>query len=169
MLKYDFCVFPSYFEGQSIGLIEALSVGLPAVGLKGCTGVNEQIIDKVNGFLTDFNEKKYAEKIELLIKDKELRRQMSTNAIDSCRKYDKSRIWQMWRELIENIFSGNWPYPQLGAIKAKYKIFSLKKINAISNGYILPSWLTIQRLPDKITLYLFKAIKISFKRKGENK
>ena len=89
MHEYDFCVFPSYFEGFGLGLIEALSVGLPAVGLKECTGVNEQIIDGVNGFLTDFDEKKYAQKIELLINDKALRQQMSINAVQNCKKYDR--------------------------------------------------------------------------------
>ncbi len=168
MLGYDFCVFPSYFEGQSIGLLEALSIGLPAVGLKGCTGVNEQIIDGVNGFLTDFDEQEYAQKIELLINDRALRRQMSANAVQNCKKYDKKLVWQKWLELIKNIFANTLPSEFLPETQSTYKAFSLKKIESISRHYLLPSWFTVQHSANKINIYLFKTIKISFK-KGENK
>lgn len=169
MLEYDFCVFPSYFEGFSLGLIEALSVGLPAIGLKGCTGVNEQIIDGVNGFLTDLDEKEYAQKIELLINDKALRRQMSANAVQSCKKYDKKRIWQMWLDLIKGIFNNSLSIDCLPETKSAYKVFSVKKIESVSRHYLLPSWFTVQHLAGKVNIYLFRKIKISIKRKGENK
>ena len=169
MLEYDFCVFPSYFEGFGLGLTEALSVGLPAIGLKECTGVNEQITDGVNGFLTDFDEKKYAQKIELLINDRALRRQMSVNAVQSCKKYDKKRIWQMWLELIKSIFSNSLSIDCLPETKPVYKVFSVKKIESLSRHYLLPSWFTIQHLAGKTNIYLFKKFKISIKRKGGNK
>lgn len=51
--NYDFSVITSEFEGFGIGLAEALSMGLPSIGLKGCSGVNELIIDGYNGFLCD--------------------------------------------------------------------------------------------------------------------
>ena len=169
MQNYDFCVFPSYFEGQSIGLLEALSIGLPAVGLKGCTGVNEQIIDGVNGFLTDFDEQEHAQKIELLINNRDLRRKMSVNAVQNCKKYDKKLVRQKWLELIKNIFANTLPSEFLPETQSRYKAFSLKKIESISRHYLLPSWFTVQHSANKINIYLFKTIKISFRKKGENK
>ena len=46
--KYDFCVFPSYFEGFPIGLLESQSVGLPTIGLQECSGVNQLVVNKDN-------------------------------------------------------------------------------------------------------------------------
>ncbi len=168
MQNYDFCVFPSYFEGQSIGLLEALSIGLPAVGLKGCTGVNEQIIDGVNGFLTDFDEQEYAQKIELLINNRDLRRKMSINAVQNCKKYDKKLVWQRWLKLINDIFTNSLSIDCLPETKSAYKIFSVKKIESISRHYLLPSWFTVQHSASKVNIYLFKTIKISFKKKEKN-
>ena len=92
-LDYDFCVFPSCIEGFPMGLIEAQSVGLPAIGLKGCSGVNELIIDGYNGFLSERDYKEYAKKINQLIELKDKRIEMSFNAIKEAEKYKRENVY----------------------------------------------------------------------------
>lgn len=43
--------FPSAYEGFGLSLAEAMSMGLPAVGYKSCSAVNELIVDGKNGFV----------------------------------------------------------------------------------------------------------------------
>ena len=126
-LNYDFCVFPSYFEGFPVGLIEAQSVGLPCIGLQGCTGVNELIIDGYNGFLTAENYKDYAAKIEKLIQDKELRCKFSENSISNAKQYLPEKINEKWIKVIEAVISNNLaPVEIEGAVSPK--VFPIKKI-----------------------------------------
>ena len=46
----DIFAFPSAYEGFGLSLAEAMSMGLPAVGYKSCSAVNELIVDGKNGF-----------------------------------------------------------------------------------------------------------------------
>lgn len=134
-LNYDFCVFPSYFEGFPNGLSDALSVGLPAVGLKGSTGVNELIIDNVNGFLTEENYQDFAEKIEKLICNKKLRAEFSANAIELMKKYDYQQIKDTWINLISDILNNN-PLPLMldfSSCACKYELFSIDKLYAMQS------------------------------------
>ena len=43
-------------EGWGLGLTEAMAAGVPAVGFKGCTGVEDLIQDGVTGLLADHND-----------------------------------------------------------------------------------------------------------------
>ena len=49
----DIFAFPSAYEGFGLALGEAMSMGLPAVGYKSCSAVNELIKDGENGYLCD--------------------------------------------------------------------------------------------------------------------
>lgn len=104
-LHYDFCVFPSYFEGFPMGLLEAQSVGLPSLGLKGCSGVNELIIDGFNGYLADESYEDFASKIEKLILDKLLRKEFGKNSILEAQKYVSENINNQWLELIGKVIN----------------------------------------------------------------
>lgn len=134
-LNYDFCVFPSYFEGFPNGLSESLSVGLPAIGLKGASGVNELIIDNVNGFLVDDSYFEFANKIEILICDRKLRSIFSKNAIALMRSYDLEIIKEKWIDLISSvlnkkIFSLKF---EMDSLSCKYKLFSVDKLLSMKN------------------------------------
>ena len=100
-LSADFCVFPSYFEGFPNGLVEAQSYGLPSVGLKGCSGVNELIIDGYNGLLAEDNPQALACAICSLIENKEKRLAMGANTLQNNTKYSQGIIEQKWEKLIE--------------------------------------------------------------------
>ena len=136
-LKYDFCVFPSYFEGFPNGLSEALSVGLPAIGLKCASGVNELIIDNVNGFLTDESYDDFAKKIEKLILDRKLRQEFSKNAISLMSKYDLKTIKETWINLISNILCNKEIKNKIepDASNCIYKIFSIEKLLSMQNEH----------------------------------
>ena len=128
-MDYDFCVFPSCIEGFPMGLIESQSVGLPSVGLEGCSGVNELIIPGKNGFLSKRNYKDFAKYIIKLIENPQLRKIMSAESVKESKKYSKAIVYQMWLDLIKNVLTDvdiekNIP---LG-IKNKYKLFSIKKV-----------------------------------------
>lgn len=132
MLDYDFCVFPSYIEGFSIGLIEAQSVGLPAIGLKGCTGVSDFITNDYNGFLTNKSHRDFANKIEKMIKNKDLRKIMSQNAVNIASKYSKNIVDNTWLNVIDKILNGKEDKLEFFDIKklkpSKYKFFKLHDI-----------------------------------------
>lgn len=124
--NYDFCVFPSYFEGFSIGLSEALSVGLPCVALAGCSGVNEQIIDNFNGFLTSENYEEYAKKIEYFITHPKERIEMGENAQKSILPFLPDKIYSKWYDVIDAII---YKKPICETIeKKKVNIFPLEKV-----------------------------------------
>ena len=113
-----------------MGLIETQSVGLPAIGLKGCSGVNELILDNENGFLTDENPKLFARKIEELICDKNLRINLGRNAVNNSKIYNKADIDNCWLEVVECVLKGDPPlsfinYPENNK---QYKLFPLSKI-----------------------------------------
>ncbi len=124
LLEYDFCVFPSIFEGFPVGLVEMLGVGLPAVGLKGASGVNELIIDGYNGFLTKRNENEFAKRIEELINDKEKRNLFSKNAILSTKQYDIKYFNERWLKLVSYIFTEDkLETQQFNGNATKYELF----------------------------------------------
>ncbi|UJH92496.1 glycosyltransferase family 4 protein [Antarcticibacterium sp. 1MA-6-2] len=77
--KAWFTIVPSHVEAFGYVVIESFSVGTPVVGSK-TTGISEIIRDKKDGFLfrvQNFNE--LAEKMILLLKDHNLRNEMSIN------------------------------------------------------------------------------------------
>ena len=49
LVKSDIFAFPSAYEGFGLSLGEAMSMGLPAIGYKSCSAVNELIIDGETG------------------------------------------------------------------------------------------------------------------------
>ncbi len=124
----DFCVFPSYFEGFGLGLAEALSNGLPAIGFKGATGVNELIKDNENGFLAEEDENDFAERIEYLINNREKRLEMGINAKNSVKKYSKEIIEQKWLNLIEKVLNNEEIQTDNIENFLKYESFSIQKI-----------------------------------------
>ena len=130
LCEYDFCLFPSYMEGFPVGLIEAQSVGLPAIGLKCCSGVNELITDGENGFLTDMDINEFSKKIELLIKNKKLRIKMSDNARMSAKKYTKNNFDNLWITIVDSILN-DIPIQTVQEEVQKYELLPIEGIMKI--------------------------------------
>lgn len=100
--EYDFCIFPSRFEGFGLGLAESMSVGLPGIGLRRCSGVNQLIADGVNGFLCEEAPADMAAKINTLIEDNALLESMSAQALRIRERYAESHIKWLWSNLVED-------------------------------------------------------------------
>ncbi len=71
-------LFPSVFDNDSLVILEAADNGVPTVTFKDC-GSGERITDGVNGFLTENDVRKFAEKIYSVINDKELYKRVRQN------------------------------------------------------------------------------------------
>jgi glycosyltransferase involved in cell wall biosynthesis len=72
----DIFVFASKSETQGMVISEAMYMGLPIVAVN-ATGINSLVLNKANGFLVDENIDKFAEAVEKLINDRELRQKFS--------------------------------------------------------------------------------------------
>lgn len=101
----DIFAYPSRSEGFPLGLIEAMSAGLPAVGLSECHGTNDLIQDGVTGYLTDSSERAFQEKLEKLMNNAELRSKMGQAARKASEQYAPEKIWNQWENLLIDICS----------------------------------------------------------------
>lgn len=102
LLRAEICAFPSRFEGFGLALTEAMSVGLPTIGFSSCCGVNELIQDQLNGYLVkDVDD--FAEKLGLLINNKELRKNLGDEARKISQKYELTSIINQWEHLIASV------------------------------------------------------------------
>ena len=97
----DIFAFPSAYEGFSLALTEANAVGLPGIGFSYAPSVNELIEDGKTGFLAD-DEQEFAEKMALLMKNKELRIQMGAAARQAMKLYAPDIVWGQWERLLTN-------------------------------------------------------------------
>lgn len=75
----DIFLFASYSETQGLCVLEAISSGLPLV-LCNDTAYEGMIIDCKNGFSLPLDQKKFTDKIKLLLSDKNLRKQFGENS-----------------------------------------------------------------------------------------
>ncbi len=89
MLKMSDVLFASSInEGLPINMMEALATGLPVVATN-TRGQSDLITEGYNGFLYELKQPEVAaQEISRLIEDKELYNQISSNAVESSKKYD---------------------------------------------------------------------------------
>jgi possible glycosyltransferase len=80
-----------------------MSMGLPLIGYKNCVSVNELVHDGVNGLLADDGAEALAEKMAILMRDRDLRVRMGAAARASMRAYTPEIIWGQWEALMEEL------------------------------------------------------------------
>ena len=80
-------------------------MGLPAVGYQNCVAVNELIRDGENGFLAADGADALADRMALLMRDRDLRVRMGAAARESMRAYAPEIIWGQWEALMESVVS----------------------------------------------------------------
>ncbi len=99
LLKSDIFAFPSAYEGFSLALTEAQSLGLPTLGFADAPSVNELIVDGETGFLAaDVDD--FAQKLDALIESKEIHARFGAAARKSVEPYEASRVWNRWERLL---------------------------------------------------------------------
>lgn len=100
-------VLPSSSEGLSLALLEAFSMGLPAVCCNDCLSVNSMIQNNVNGLLTDPDPHQIATALGSLIDNFELRQHLGNAAKASSKLYSEDVVWGKWDNLLQSIISEN--------------------------------------------------------------
>ena len=91
----------SRWEGFGLVITEAMECGLPVVSFR-TDGPSEIIGDGENGYLIDnYNMEQYMEKLELLMRDEDLRRKMSEQAIRRAKDFHIENILQEWEEQLK--------------------------------------------------------------------
>lgn len=85
-LASDIFVFSSLSETQGMVLLEAMAGGCPVVAIRS-SGVDDVVIDDLNGYKTKGKVNLWAEKVLGLMEDPSLLQQMKVNAVEFAAKY----------------------------------------------------------------------------------
>ncbi|MCT4587334.1 MAG: glycosyltransferase family 4 protein [Carboxylicivirga sp.] len=118
MAKHQVFTLMSDYEGMPIALMEAMACGLVPVCLSEESGINEIIVNGVNGFIVNNRDKDYQDKLEILQKNPELWQQMSHNAIRTIEeKYSTKVTHKQWFDLLNSFNT-----PEAGEIKIPKQI-----------------------------------------------
>ena len=104
----DIFVLPSYREGVPRALLEAGAMG-KAIVTTDAVGCREVVDNSVNGFLVPIkNSKALAEKIEILIDNKQLREKIAINIREKIvKEFDVKVVVEQYLKLYEKIISDN--------------------------------------------------------------
>lgn len=79
--RMDLFLLPSHNEGLPMAILEAMAAGKPVISCP-VGGISEIVLDGINGFLVPPGDTQaLAEKIKLLAREKELRRQMGEKSL----------------------------------------------------------------------------------------
>jgi glycosyltransferase involved in cell wall biosynthesis len=102
-----FCL-ASRWEGFPNALAEALAHGLPAVGFAECAGVRDLIDEGRSGLLAvgSGDVVSLARTLETAMSRTDLRRSMSSQAVDSIRRFDPAKIFGQWEDLLVGVAHG---------------------------------------------------------------
>ncbi|WP_258548982.1 glycosyltransferase family 4 protein [Thalassospira profundimaris] len=101
--KSAFLAFPSLWEGFPNALVEALSHGIPAIGLQSTSGVNELLQDGYNGLLVTSTEAAFADAMQRMIVSPDMLQDMGKMAIESVKNYEASHIFDRWQKLFTDL------------------------------------------------------------------
>lgn len=102
----DIFAIPSKYEGWGLSLTEAMSAGLPCIGLEDCSGVNWLIKHGRTGLLAQRSASDLARQIDLLANDPGLRRHLGVAATEAVRAFAPDRVYEIWRDVIDGIARG---------------------------------------------------------------
>lgn len=94
-----FCLVSNY-EGFPMTLPEAMSCGTIPLAFDSFSALHDIIENGVTGYIIPaFSIKKYAEKLRLLMKNENLREQISLNAMQSVERFSLDKVTDQWEKL----------------------------------------------------------------------
>lgn len=96
---------PTAYEGFPNSVLEAMSAGLPIVGVSDCRSMSSLVIEGKNGLLANSaTPESLAETLKKLMESPELRKQMGNNSFEICRQqYSHEFVFNQWENLIKNV------------------------------------------------------------------
>lgn len=107
-LKSSIFVHPSRSEGFGLVIVEAMACSLPVVSFDCENGPRSIITDGVDGFLIPpFNIRFFADRIIMLIKDEELRKQMGEKGRIKSQQYNIEKIALQWKLLFDDLMQNH--------------------------------------------------------------
>lgn len=103
MTSADVFVFPSYREGLSLSLMEAMATGLPIICSK-IRGNVDLVYHQEGGFLIQpSDDEEVIEKIKILIQDKNLRSEMSDFNLNNINKFNLRNVLREYERIVKNL------------------------------------------------------------------
>lgn len=106
MAKASLFVLTSRTEGLSLVLLEAMSVGIPAVVYNCPGGIRYVLKEAKTGYLVPLNdEDAFAEKVCALIENEELRMAMGQACLQEVKQYRMENIVPRWMDLFQELLA----------------------------------------------------------------
>lgn len=107
-LKSSIFVHPSRSEGFGLVIVEAMACGLPIVSFDCENGPRSIITDGVDGFLIPpFNIRYFADRILMLIRDENKRKQMGEKGLLKSQQYGIEKIAMQWKALFDDLMQNH--------------------------------------------------------------
>ncbi len=96
----------SVTEGWGLVLVEAIQYGCIPLAFDSYASVHDIIENGKNGYIVPaFNENEYAQKLELLMSDENLRNKMAYNGFETINRFNSKDIAQQWVVLFKKLMS----------------------------------------------------------------
>lgn len=104
MLKHSICILTSEFEGMALVVLEANECGVPVVCFDFGESVSEELLDKKTGYIIkQDDEQAYKEKLLLLMRNEDLRKELGKNAKKFSAQFEINVIKEKWYQIIKEI------------------------------------------------------------------
>lgn len=100
----DVFLFSSKSETQGMVILEAMAAGLPVVAVRS-SGIDDVLREGFNGFKTPQKQDLWCDRVQQLLEDESLRKEMSENARQFSRKYSIGEFTRNVREIYATILA----------------------------------------------------------------